>query len=107
MKFAWWIHKYEYQDTVEKDAYFIRQQLAEYYRASARTVGWKSEPGCLEVERGSLLFSMCGIGPETWCQHVLGVNLESVAPQRTVLRWEIRMKYCGLTAGKNYLIDEC
>jgi len=107
MKFSWWMHKYEYEAAIEKDANSALRQLTEYYQASSRAARVKTTSDGLEVERGSLLFSIFGIGPETWCRHVLRVSLQSDGTHRTLLRWKIEMKFCGVTAGKNYLIDEC
>ena len=107
MKFSWWIHKYEYEGAVETDADTALRQLTEYYQTSSRAARVATTSDGLEVERGSLFFSISGVCPETWCRHVLRVRLQRDGAHRTLLRWNIEMKLCGATAGKNYLIDEC
>ena len=108
MTFSFWNHHFAHEATVEGNVSDVRQHVIGYYRASSKSARVLSESADrTAIRRGSIFMSFCGIGKETWSRHFIGLGFEPIEPHRTKITWSIDMKYCGLTAGKNYLIDEC
>jgi hypothetical protein len=107
MTFAWWTHQFDDEQMIQKDTDSALRQLTEFYRRSSPSARLQPIAGGLEVERGSLFFSVFGFCPETWCHHTLRINLERLDSGQTKIRWDIELKFCGMTVGKNYLLDEC
>jgi hypothetical protein len=107
VKFSFWSQKWNHRDTVKGDASELLDDLIEYYRTSSSTFKLiNKNNNTFKFSRGRKWFSLCGIGSEKWCYHIIEIDFRE-DDGSVEIYWDIDLKLFGVQASKNALIKEC
>ena len=108
MQFSLWSHHLIYKDTTSLPVERVYDELLKYYKKTKSFKLVKGVPSsCLVFHRGSIIFSILGIGSELSAKHQINVDIQELKNGDVQILWEVDMKCCGLTVGENAIIKEC
>lgn len=103
--FSWWTHLLSHEETVLGSRDGCYQQLLRHYKRLGVALLETQPPDSLTYVRGSMWVSCFAFGPETSCRHTVTVRL-SDDEDGVRIQWAVDLKLCGLSVGKNAIIEE-
>ena len=109
MYWSWWNKRLFHEETVKLKASTVYEKLLEYYKQAVSNGSLTENIDKMEItyNRGSVIYSACGIGTELWARHYVKVSVHEDSNEITKIFWDINMKLFGLHVGKNAIIEEC
>ena len=105
MKFSFWNQYFSHVHESEHSPAVALEKLRDYYQRKGGKLIEISE-GSFCIEKGSIIMSIIGFGPETWLKHLITVSANAVSAEKTQISININLKIPGFTIGKNFLLDE-
>ena len=107
MKFSFWSQQWSHRDTIKGDVSEIIEEFMEYYRTSSSTFKLISKNNnSFKFSRGRKCVSVCGLGSEKWCYHIIGIDFKEINGSIEIF-WDIDLKLFGVQVANNALIKEC
>jgi hypothetical protein len=105
MQFSLWNQYFSHVHQSELGALEAMSKVRAYYEGKGAKLV-KADESSFCVEKGSLVMSILGMGPETWLKHFVVVSSSYLSDGKTEITFNINLKLFGLTAGKNFLLSE-